>query len=270
MRKVLCLLLIALAIFSFASCKNEPKHEHSFGTTKQFVKQSDGTYKYGYSCSCGAVNECEVAVGDTGPAGGIIFYIKDSYSDGWRYLEAAPANLKVVRGVPTVDSSLEEYSSTNTAITSVSFVSGFYRKADDGENLYVNGTTTYASSDCTGTGIGTGKNNTALLAEKMGTSIYRDQTGNVKLDRTVAARDCEDLEYNGFGDWFLPSKDELNLLYENLKKADLGDFGTGRFWSSSEDNATPEKMCYQVFDDNGSQGTMARQIAYAVRPIRQF
>ena len=29
-------------------------------------------------------------VGDTGPAGGWIFYDKESYSDGWRYLEAAP------------------------------------------------------------------------------------------------------------------------------------------------------------------------------------
>ena len=29
-------------------------------------------------------------VGDTGPAGGWILYDKESYSDGWRYLEAAP------------------------------------------------------------------------------------------------------------------------------------------------------------------------------------
>ncbi|MHA1232832.1 MAG: hypothetical protein ACTSPQ_19565, partial [Candidatus Helarchaeota archaeon] len=28
----------------------------------------------------------------TGPAGGYIFYDKGSYSDGWRYLEAAPAS----------------------------------------------------------------------------------------------------------------------------------------------------------------------------------
>jgi hypothetical protein len=33
------------------------------------------------------------AVGDTGPAGGIIFYDKGATSDGWRYLEAAPADL---------------------------------------------------------------------------------------------------------------------------------------------------------------------------------
>jgi len=31
-------------------------------------------------------------IGDTGPAGGIIFYDKGKVSDGWQYLEAAPAN----------------------------------------------------------------------------------------------------------------------------------------------------------------------------------
>jgi TolB-like protein len=30
-------------------------------------------------------------IGDTGPAGGLIFYDKGRYSEGWRYLEAAPA-----------------------------------------------------------------------------------------------------------------------------------------------------------------------------------
>ena len=29
-------------------------------------------------------------IGDKGPAGGLIFYDKGSYSDGWRFLEAAP------------------------------------------------------------------------------------------------------------------------------------------------------------------------------------
>jgi hypothetical protein len=31
-------------------------------------------------------------VGDKGPAGGVIFYVNPSASDGWRYLEAAPAS----------------------------------------------------------------------------------------------------------------------------------------------------------------------------------
>ena len=32
-------------------------------------------------------------VGDRGPAGGWIFYDKGHYSDGWRYFEAAPADV---------------------------------------------------------------------------------------------------------------------------------------------------------------------------------
>lgn len=34
----------------------------------------------------------EYSIGDTGPAGGIVFFDKGSYSDGWRYLEAAPTD----------------------------------------------------------------------------------------------------------------------------------------------------------------------------------
>jgi len=32
------------------------------------------------------------SIGDAGPAGGLIFYDKGSYSNGWRYLEAAPSD----------------------------------------------------------------------------------------------------------------------------------------------------------------------------------
>jgi len=35
----------------------------------------------------------EDTIGDTGPGGGLIFYDKGYYSDGWRYLEASPTDL---------------------------------------------------------------------------------------------------------------------------------------------------------------------------------
>jgi len=40
----------------------------------------------------------EYIIGSTGPAGGIIFYDKGHSSDGWRYLEAAPAETEFRTG----------------------------------------------------------------------------------------------------------------------------------------------------------------------------
>jgi hypothetical protein len=37
----------------------------------------------------------EYKIGDTGPAGGIVFYDKGNSNDGWRYLEAAPVSTEI-------------------------------------------------------------------------------------------------------------------------------------------------------------------------------
>jgi len=50
------------------------------------------------------------AVGDTGPAGGIVFYDKGSESDGWRYLEAAPTELAGYFSGNSIRSYAEQYS----------------------------------------------------------------------------------------------------------------------------------------------------------------
>ena len=52
----------------------------------------------------------------------------------------------------------------------------------------------------------------------------------------IAARICNDLVLNGYDDWFLPSKDELNELY--LQKNVVGGFNNHDFWSSSESDAS--------------------------------
>jgi hypothetical protein len=44
------------------------------------------------------------------------------------------------------------------------------------------------------------------------------------------------MDINGYKDWFLPSKDKLNLMYRNLKLQGLDDFGNDWYWPSTEKN----------------------------------
>jgi len=50
-----------------------------------------------------------------------------------------------------------------------------------------------------------------------------------------AARLCEDLEMDGYNDWFLPSINELLLIYANLHSKGSGNFEDQFYWSSTQD-----------------------------------
>jgi len=49
---------------------------------------------------------------------------------------------------------------------------------------------------------------------------------------TYAARQCRNFTGGAFSDWFLPSKDQLNILY--TEKTVVGGFTTSIYWSSTE------------------------------------
>jgi len=72
-----------------------------------------------------------------------------------------------------------------------------------------------------------------------------------------------------YGDWFLPSKGELNQMYINLYSAStpLGGFSSGSYWSSSESD--DDTAGSQVFAD-GSQYNYLKIDADYVRPVRAF
>lgn len=92
------------------------------------------------------------------------------------------------------------------------------------------------------------------------------------MTAAYAAKVCADLEITNDGvlynDWFMPSKDELNLMYQKLKKNNLGGFSGGYYWSSSEYDAY-DAWCQYFY--NGNQYYYDRYFGSSrVRPVRAF
>jgi hypothetical protein len=71
-----------------------------------------------------------------------------------------------------------------------------------------------------------------------------------------------------YDDWFLPSKDELDLMYRNLKKNNQGGFSLDYYWSSSEGSA--RFAWFQYFGSGNQFDNYARSREYRVRPVRAF
>ncbi len=69
------------------------------------------------------------------------------------------------------------------------------------------------------------------------TAYISSNTSTTTTTVDYAARMCDIHEAGGYSDWFLPSKDELDLMYRYLKKNNLGGFSEVYYWSSSENDA---------------------------------
>lgn len=101
--------------------------------------------------------------------------------------------------------------------------------------------------------IGTGSTNTDIIILKRGTG-----------GAAGVARSCSD---GGYHDWFLPSLDELSLMYSNLKHYGIGNFGSNGYWSSSEyDFGNAWGMNFGT----GSQGYCNKTGAIYIRAVRAF
>ena len=119
---------------------------------------------------------------------------------------------------------------------------------------------TYRYTGTTGDGLGAGAMNTALI---VATQMADNQIGN------FAAKVCADYSVTvggiTYGDWYLPSKYELNLLY--LQKAVVGGLTNNYYWSSSENNFNFAWVQYFVV---GFQFNYDKVNTYYVRAVRAF
>ena len=117
---------------------------------------------------------------------------------------------------------------------------------------WYNGTST--TTNAVRDGIGAGKLNTERI-------IANQSTGN------YAAQLCSNYQGGNFGDWYLPSKYELNLMY--LQRSVVGGFTSANYWCSTEYNAT-----YSYYQNFGSQGyqtyTTKDYSSFYIRAIRAF
>jgi len=158
------------------------------------------------------------AVGETGPAGGTVFFDKGSREGGWRYLEAAPEDLA--------------------------------------ESWWSDGP--YVSTGARGTAVGTGRANSAKIVK-------------ARAAAKNAAAACAAYSASGAKDWFLPSRDELELMFRNLYQKGLGGFAGSGYWSSSEDPENPSSMAlYHGFLSGHQFGDDKNMGYHLIRPIRAF
>jgi hypothetical protein len=236
--------------FSTATYWSSSEYDDSIAWLQGFYSgnpysfSKDSTYyvrpvrAFGDTLACADGGTC--AVGETGPGGGVVFYVQASggtfdcgptLASTCKYLEAAPANwLTGTTGDP---------------------VRTWATDTDPGPGM---GNQAATVSGARGTAIGSGyKNSLAIVA----------QTGNVAA--TSAAVKARDYQGNSKTDWHLPSKDELNELY--LNQARVGGFSTDSYWSSSEDD--DEAAWFQYFDF-GYQGYGTKINTIYVRPVRAF
>ena len=100
--------------------------------------------------------------------------------------------------------------------------------------------------------LGTGQANTTLIV-------------NACSETGIAARICYDLSLNGYDDWFLPSKDELDQMYS--QRTVIGGFTNNFYWSSTEYNVNNAWL--RIFIA-GNQGIAYKDDAYFVRAVRAF
>jgi hypothetical protein len=115
----------------------------------------------------------------------------------------------------------------------------------------------YTTTGATGTALGTGQANTTAIVNNQGAGSYAAQLCN---DYTNA-----DTGTGVYSDWYLPSKDELNKLYQ--KKTAVGGFANEGYWSSSEIDSD---FAWSQFFSYGSRYDYPKLLNLRVRAVRAF
>jgi len=113
---------------------------------------------------------------------------------------------------------------------------------------------TILATGATGTSVGSGQSNTTAIVNTYGAGTY-------------AAQICNDLVLNGYSDWFLPSRDELLLMYTNLHAKGKGNFAFAMYWCSTEVN---DNDALAIDFNSGTASQVNKINSKSVRAARSF
>ena len=189
------------------------------------------------AATCAEGGVCQV--GDTGPGGGIVFYV-------------APDN-----GTFTQIGASGSMCTTNCKYLEAARVSIWGDNSSDPLISWtIVGNQTSAVTGADGTAIGSGYQNSVDILNQSGAVV----------SSSTAATVARAFGGGSKSDWYLPSKDELNQL--NLRNTTVGGFvGGAGYWSSSE--STASGAWGQSFPE-GTQLNFSKSFTQYVRPIRAF
>lgn len=201
-----------------------------------------------------------------------IDYIRVSYPEinGFDLESYAVTKIKDAEGCPFCEK-IETFEEIGCEIVSTGTTENTYNigdKKEGGTIVYLNEDKThgFAVSDDLGKTNWQNTYNTNRVGLYLSSDIYSGYTNTNAIvlkygaaptvygDGLYAAKKCFDLNINGFDDWSLPSKDELNVIYQN--RAYIGYYDTIiGYWSSTD--ATNIEAWEQNFG-TGVQGTADR------------
>ncbi len=148
------------------------------------------------TCATGGV----CSIGDTGPGGGVVFFVKSSYAD---------TSISTQNGTRTTSLTSSELAALPFEYLEAAPIGWDASSATDPEWKYNSTNSSAGYSTITDVKIGTGRNNTELMR----TLNPTDSAAN-----NIAYKLAE-TSIGGLNDWWLPSNQELILMFTNLYKA---------------------------------------------------
>lgn len=116
------------------------------------------------------------------------------------------------------------------------------------------------------------KNGGYVVWEKDGHGLVAAVCDIGELNWTDAKIACEELVMNGYSDWHLPSKDDLQYLYTNLHQAGIGGFVSNIYWSSTEvgNYDYGNHAWYFSFHPGSANYGISKNYTAYVRAVRAF